>query len=159
MKEAGRWVERAGQFNFFKLFPNFSNLVLTNSSENVRNVFQIALKWIFFLKNHKIAPRPSLWYIWAKLMLLRLSNKKMFNLFEPFYWSSASTWVLSPTFASVDATSTFVFTVWERCKRFVNSAWPIWRLYRRTHASGTVGWPAECGRASRWEKRDLCRGR
>ena len=38
------------------------------------------------------------------------------------------TWVLSSTFASVGAASTFVFTVRKRCGRFVNSAWTIWPL-------------------------------
>ena len=75
--------------------------------------------------------------------------------FRVTFWSSAPTRLLS--FASVGAASTFVFTVQERSERFVNSRRGRSDGFCRTCASGTEGWSVGCGRASGWEKGDLCR--
>ena len=40
----------AGQFNSFTWRSNLTNLVLSNESNNLRIVIQMALKWIFFAK-------------------------------------------------------------------------------------------------------------
>ena len=47
------------QLNSFELLPTFSNLVRSNGSKNVRNVMQMALKWLFFAK--KLEKLPSGW--------------------------------------------------------------------------------------------------
>ena len=56
-------ADETEQHKFFQTFPNLSNLAFSNCSENVQNVIQIALKWLFFQKNCKIrldtfAPSP-----------------------------------------------------------------------------------------------------
>ena len=47
------WTE---QNKFFQTLPSLSNLAFSNSSKNVQNVIQMALKWLFFWKIARIAP-------------------------------------------------------------------------------------------------------
>ena len=39
------WTE---QNKFFQTLPNLSNLAFSNCAENVQNIIQMALKWLFF---------------------------------------------------------------------------------------------------------------
>ena len=46
-----------GNVSFFKWFSKFSNSILSNGSESVRNVIQMAFNWQFLRKITKIALR------------------------------------------------------------------------------------------------------
>ena len=48
-----RRLKVLGNVSFFKWFSNFSNLILSNGSENLRNVIQMAFNWDFFEKLQK----------------------------------------------------------------------------------------------------------
>ena len=58
--------------DFFNWLSNIKNFVLSNGSENVRNVIRIALNSHFFPKNRPAtggsAPMPPLWHVWVALI-------------------------------------------------------------------------------------------
>ena len=49
------WTE---QTKFFQTLPNLNNLAFSNCSENVQNVIQMALKWLFFSEKLQELPGP-----------------------------------------------------------------------------------------------------